>query len=122
MTDTKGSQKLSQSTADAGQRGAVEAFAPELIELASDPLYSRVWSDGRLSPRDRSIATLAALVVLHRPEQLPAHLRRAIRNGLNRDEISALLTHLAFYGGFPAAISAAVIAHGTLDGDGSPVA
>ena len=61
-----------------------------------------------------SIATLAALTVLYRPEELPVHLRRAIDNGLTLDEISALITHVAFYGGFPAAISASMIAADTL--------
>ncbi len=95
-------------------REAARRFTPELTELVNDPLYSRVWTDERLSPRDRSIATLAALTVLYRPEELPAHLRRGIQNGLSIDEISALITHLAFYGGFPAAISASMIAAETL--------
>jgi len=95
-------------------REAARRFTPELTELIDDPLYSRVWTDGRLSPRDRSIATLAALTVLSRPDELPAHLRRAIENGLTIDEISALITHVAFYGGFPAAISASMIAADTL--------
>ena len=69
-----------------------------------------MWTDQRLSPRDRSIATVAALTVLYRPEELPAHLRRAVTNGLTHAEISALITHVAFYGGFPAAISASMIA------------
>jgi 4-carboxymuconolactone decarboxylase len=76
--------------------------------------HSDVWTDARLSPRDRSIATLAALTVLYRPEELPAHLRRARDNGLTNDEISALITHCAFYGGFPSAISTSMIAADTL--------
>ena len=57
---------------------------------------------------------LAALTVLYRPEEFPAHLRRARDNGLSNDEISALITHCAFYGGFPAAISASMLAAETL--------
>jgi 4-carboxymuconolactone decarboxylase len=95
-------------------REAARRFTPELTELINEPLYSRVWTDERLSPRDRSIATLAALTVLYRPEELPAHLRRGIENGLTIDEVSALITHVAFYGGFPAAISASMIAADTL--------
>jgi len=99
-------------------REAARRFTPELTALINDPLYSDVWTDERLSPRDRSIATLAALTVMYRPEELPAHLRRAVDNGLTLDEISALITHVAFYGGFPAAISASMIAADTLlDGD-----
>jgi 4-carboxymuconolactone decarboxylase len=95
-------------------REAARRFTPELTELVNNPLYSHVWADDRLSPRDRSIATLAALTVLYRPDELPAHLRRGIDNGLSIDEISALITHVAFYGGFPAAISASIIASETL--------
>lgn len=95
-------------------REAARRFTPELTALVDNPLYSDVWTDPRLSPRDRSIATLAALTVLYRPEELPAHLRRAVDNGLTLDEISALITHVAFYGGFPAAISASMLAAETL--------
>ena len=63
---------------------AADRFTPELMELVGDPLYSAVWADERLSPRDRSIATLAALTVLYRPDELPAHLRLGINNGVNR--------------------------------------
>jgi 4-carboxymuconolactone decarboxylase len=91
-------------------REAARAFTPELTDLINGPLYS----DARLSARDRSIATLAALTVLYRPEELPAHLRRARDNGLTIDEISALITHCAFYGGFPAAVSVSMIAADTL--------
>lgn len=98
-------------------REAARRFTPELSALVDNPLYSGVWTDERLSRRDRSIATLAALTVLYRPEELPAHLRRAVDNGLTLGEISALITHLAFYGGFPAAISASIIAADTLLGN-----
>jgi 4-carboxymuconolactone decarboxylase len=98
-------------------REAARAFTPELTELVNDPLYSKVWTDERLSPRDRSLVTVASLVSLHRPDELPAHLRRAIDNGVTVTEISALITHLAFYAGFPAAISASVIAQQTLGDD-----
>jgi 4-carboxymuconolactone decarboxylase len=90
------------------------AFTPQLTVLVDNPLFSDVWADPALSPRDRSIATVAALVALYRPEQLPAHLRRACDNGVTRDELAALITHVAFYAGFPAAISASAIAARTL--------
>ena len=93
---------------------AADRFTPELMELVGDPLYSAVWADERLSPRDRSIATLAALTVVYRPDELPAHLLLGIKHGLTVDEISALITHVSFYGGFPAAISASRIAAQTL--------
>src|SRR5260370_22880606 len=97
-------------------READRAFTPELTALINNPLSSDVWTDARLSPRDRSIATLAALTVLYRPEELPAHLRGARDNGVTNDEISALITHCTFYGRFPPAISASMIAPHTLLG------
>jgi 4-carboxymuconolactone decarboxylase len=90
-------------------RDVARPFTPELSALIEDPLFSRVWERPGLSKRDRSLITVAALVVLYRPEQLPTHLRMAN-------------THLAFYGGYPAAVSASGIAHETLGNldDGHP--
>ena len=73
-----------------------------------------MWERPGLSKRDRSLITVAALVVLYRPEQLPAHLRMAIANGVTKTELSEAITHLAFYGGYPASVSASAIAHETL--------
>lgn len=101
-------------------RDRARAFTPELTALVDDPLFARVWERPGLSKRDRSLITVAALVVLYRPEQLAAHLVRARENGVTKEELSEALTHLAFYGGFPAAISASAIARdtlGALDGE-----
>src|ERR1700738_3473577 len=102
------------STPEPSPREMARAFTPKLSALVDDPLFSDVWADPTLSPRDRSIATVAALIALYRPEQLPVHLRRARENGVTRDELAALITHIAFYAGFPAAISASAIAARTL--------
>jgi 4-carboxymuconolactone decarboxylase len=102
------------SAPEQSPREMARAFTPQLSKLVENPLFSEVWADPALSPRDRSIATVAALVALYRPEQLPAHLQRARANGVTRDELAALITHLAFYAGFPAAISASAIAARTL--------
>jgi alkylhydroperoxidase/carboxymuconolactone decarboxylase family protein YurZ len=102
------------SAQDVSPREMARAFTPKLTQLEEHPLYSDVWTDKTLSARDRSIATVAAVVALYRPEELPAQLRRAIVNGVTRDELSALITHVAFYAGFPAAISASAIAARTL--------
>jgi 4-carboxymuconolactone decarboxylase len=91
-------------------RDRARAFTPELSALVEDPLFAKVWERPGLSKRDRSLITVAALVVLYRPEQLRAHLRRARDNGVTKEELSEAITHLAFYGGFPAAISASSIA------------
>jgi 4-carboxymuconolactone decarboxylase len=95
-------------------RKAAQAFTPKLTALIERPLYDTVWEDPDLSSRDRSLVTVAALIATARSEELPAHLGRAIRNGVTRTELSALITHLAFYVGFPAAITASAIASETL--------
>jgi 4-carboxymuconolactone decarboxylase len=85
-------------------------FAPKLVELTDDVLFGDVWERPGLSKRDRSLITVAALVALYRNEQLPGHLRRAIDNGLTEDELIEAITHLAFYAGWPTAMSAIVTA------------
>ncbi len=100
-------------------RDRARPFTPHLAALVDDPLFASVWERPGLSKRDRSLITIAALVALYRPEQLSAHLIRARDNGVTKEELSEAITHLAFYGGFPAAISASAIAHaslGALDG------
>ncbi|RAO74831.1 carboxymuconolactone decarboxylase family protein [Dyella jiangningensis] len=90
---------------DQGQR-SVGDVAPTLAELTDRVLFDRIWQDPSLSPRDRSLATVSALIALGRTEQLPFHLQHAIDNGLSHDELATLITHLAFYAGWPAAASA----------------
>jgi 4-carboxymuconolactone decarboxylase len=80
--------------------------APALVRLTDDVLFGQVWADPGLSPRDRSLVTVAALVSLYRTDQLGAHLRRALDNGLTKDELVHSITHLAFYAGWPCAMSA----------------
>ena len=92
-------------------REAARPFTPKLTALVESPLYDKVWEDPELSKRDRSLVTVAALVAAGNSDELPAHLRRAIENGVTKQELSALITHMAFYVGFPAAISASHIAH-----------
>ena len=80
--------------------------APELVRLTDEVLFGQVWADSGLSQRDRSLVTVAALVSLGRTEQLRSHLRRAMDNGLSKDELVTAMTHLAFYAGWPAAMTA----------------
>ncbi len=94
-------------------------FAPKLVELTDDVLFGDVWERPGLSKRDRSLITVAALVALYRNEQLPGHLRRAIDNGLTEDELIEAITHLAFYAGWPTAMSAIVTAKNLFE-QGSP--
>lgn len=82
-------------------------LAPKLVSLTDDVLFGDVWERPGLSKRDRSLITVAALVSLYRTEQLPFHLRRALENGVTQDELVEEITHLAFYAGWPSAITAA---------------
>ena len=91
-------------------REKVRPVVPKLVEITDNVLFGDVWERPGLSKRDRSLITVAALVATYRPEQLRGHLERALNNGVTREEISELITHLAFYGGWPASMSAAQIA------------
>ena len=85
-------------------------IVPKLIDLTEKVVFGDVWERPGLSKRDRSLITVAALVALYRPEQLRAHLGRALQNGVSKDELGELITHLAFYSGWPTAMTAATIA------------
>jgi len=81
-------------------------FAPKMVQLTDDVLFGDVWKRPGLSPRDRSLVTVAVLAATCRPDQLASHLRRALANGLTQDELVEALTHLAFYAGWPSAMAA----------------
>ena len=82
-------------------------FAPKLIEITEKVLFGDVWERPQLSKRDRSLITCAALVALGKTEQMNFHFPRAIENGVTEEELIELITHLAFYAGWPSAMSAA---------------
>jgi 4-carboxymuconolactone decarboxylase len=92
------------------QRERVRKTVPALVEYTETVLFGDVWERPALSKRDRSLITIAALIATYRPEQLAVHLGRALDNGVTRDEITEVLTHLAFYAGWPAAMSGAQVA------------
>ena len=102
-------------TPPSANREKVRATVPKLIGLTEQVLFGDIWERPALSKRDRSLITCAALVALNRTEQLKGHLERALNNGVTADEISELITHLAFYGGWPAAMSAAMVAKDVLE-------
>jgi 4-carboxymuconolactone decarboxylase len=85
-------------------------FAPKLVELTDRVLFGDVWERKELSKRDRSLVTVAALIALNRPEQLRFHLNKALDNGLKKEELIEVITHLAFYSGWPNAMSAIMTA------------
>lgn len=91
-------------------RNEVRQVAPRLIELTESVVYGDIWERPGLSKRDRSLITVAALVAMYRGDQLSGHLERALANGVTREEIGELITHLAFYAGWPNGISAAQVA------------
>ena len=88
----------------------VRKIAPKFIQLTDEVLFGDVWERPGLSKRDRSMITVATLVATYRPEQLRLHLARALVNGVTKDEIVELFTHVAFYAGWPAGFTAANIA------------
>jgi len=88
----------------------IGTFAPKLVELTDGVLYDDIWERPELSKRDRSLITVAALVALNRPDQLRFHLNYAAENGVKKEELIEAITHLAFYAGWPSAISAILIA------------
>jgi 4-carboxymuconolactone decarboxylase len=91
------------------RRAASEAmadFAPKLAELTEKTLFGDIWERPQLSKRDRSLITCAALITLARTEQMAFHFPRAIENGVTQEELVEMITHLAFYAGWPSAFSA----------------
>ncbi|QND13672.1 carboxymuconolactone decarboxylase family protein [Rhizobium leguminosarum] len=84
--------------------------APKLAELTDDVLYGDIWERPRLSKRDRSLVTVAALIAMNRPDQFRSHLAMARQNGVTEDELIETITHLAFYAGWPNAVSAVAVA------------
>jgi 4-carboxymuconolactone decarboxylase len=81
-------------------------IAPKLVQLTDEVLFGDVWERPALSKRDRSLITCAALVALGKTEQMGFHFPRAIENGVTQEELVELITHLAFYAGWPNAMSA----------------
>ena len=89
---------------------AIGDFAPKLVELTDDVLFGDVWQRPELSKRDRSLVTVASLITSGSGEQLVGHLRLARQNGLTEAELTEAIIHLAFYAGWPKAMSAVQVA------------
>ncbi len=94
----------------ANARKAFGDIAPKLAEITDKVLFGEVWEDPALTPRERSLVTITSLISLYRTNELAFHLKRAMDNGLTKDEIIATITHLAFYAGWPPAMTALNIA------------
>jgi 4-carboxymuconolactone decarboxylase len=91
-------------------REAIRCTVPKLAEISDNIIYGEIWERPGLTKRDRSLIVVATLIALGRERQLVGHLNRALDNGVTKDEISEIITHLAFYAGWPAAMTAAAIA------------
>lgn len=91
-------------------RPTLRAVAPALADYTEKVVFGDLWERPDLSPRDRSLITVATLVALYRVNELPFHLDKALDNGLSREELAEVITHLAFYAGWPTAATAARIA------------
>lgn len=85
-------------------------IAPKLAELTDNVLFGDAWARPGLSKRDRSLVTVSALIALNRPGQLRSHMALARQNGVTEEELVETITHLAFYAGWPNAVTAVGIA------------
>ena len=90
-------------------RDNIRNFIPKLIEMTEDVVFGDIWERPGLSKRDRSLMVVSALIALGKERQMVGHFNRALDNGLTVDEIKEIITHLAFYSGWPTAMTAATI-------------
>ncbi|TPW78286.1 carboxymuconolactone decarboxylase family protein [Schumannella sp. 10F1B-5-1] len=100
-----------------GGRTSIGDVAPKLAELTDDVLFADVWNREGLAARDRSLITVAALVAGGDAQQLRFHLGRAVENGVEPSELIEAITHLAFYTGWPKAMTAIGVAREVLADD-----
>ena len=98
-------------------RNRIQPYFPSLVDYTNDIIYGEIWERPGLSKRDRSLITVAALVATQRPMQLKTHILRALDNGITKEEISEIVTHMAFYAGLPAALTAAHVAVDAYEGE-----
>jgi len=96
-------------------RDAYGHLAPKFAQVTDEVLFGDIWRDADLSPRDRSVVTVSSLISLYRINELPYHVKIALDNGVTKKEIIAMITHLAFYSGWPTAASAMTIAKKVFD-------
>jgi 4-carboxymuconolactone decarboxylase len=94
----------------------IGGFSPKLVSLTDDVLFGDIWARPELSPRDRSLITVAALIAGGNTEQLTGHIQRAQQNGVTEEELKEVVIHLAFYAGWPRAMSAVQVAKRVFEG------
>lgn len=98
------------TTTSAPAKNPFSDIAPALGQYTDEVLFGDVWKRDGLSLRDRSLVTVTCLVSNYRLNELPFHLKRALENGVMKEELVEAITHLAFYAGWPAASTAIGIA------------
>ena len=99
----------------ATSREIMQEVAPKLAELTNDVVFGDIWERPGLSKRDRSLMVVAVLTALYRTDQLRGHIGRALDNGVTKDEIAEIITHMAFYAGWPTAANAVRVAKEVYD-------
>jgi 4-carboxymuconolactone decarboxylase len=112
--DDLGAQASAKEPSGAARQ--FSGFAPGLVGFTDDVLFGQVWTRTELSPRDRSLVTVAALTAAGNTGQLTYHLALARQNGVTVTELTEAITHLAFYAGWPRAMSAMAVAKQVLAG------
>jgi 4-carboxymuconolactone decarboxylase len=90
--------------------------SPGVVQYTTDLLFKNLWLRPDLIPRDRSLVTVSALIASGQVAQIPYHLNRAMDNGLTKEQASEVLTHIAFYAGWPNVFSALPVAKGVFEG------
>jgi 4-carboxymuconolactone decarboxylase len=114
MANAQSQTPAASDTAPAPQQSRAQQLmgdiAPKMAELTDNVLFGDIWERPGLSKRDRSLVTVSALVALNRPDQLRSHLALARQNGVTETELVEAITQLAFYSGWPNAISAVAVA------------
>lgn len=100
-------------------RNAFGDIAPALARITDDVLFQEVWKRPELKPRDRSLITCSTLIALGRANELRHHLGIALSNGVTREELVEMISHLCFYAGWPAGMTALGVAREVLF-DGKP--
>jgi len=108
---------MSESQGQTPAQKMIGDFLPKMVSLTDDVLFGDVWERVELSKRDRSLITVAALITGGNTEQLSGHLMRAKGNGLTETELKEVIIHLAFYAGWPKAMSALTVAKQIFEGE-----
>jgi 4-carboxymuconolactone decarboxylase len=101
---------MTERPALSGAQRIIGDFAPKMVSLTDDVLFGDIWRRSELAPRDRSLVTVAALTTNGSTEQLRAHLEIGRDNGLTDTDLKEVIIHLAFYAGWPRAMSAITVA------------